>query len=79
MTPLAKPGKPRGPVTSLRPIVPQDTIRKALPILIMKRITPAVEPHFGQTQSGFRRVDERKGPETRVEVPYAQYRYELSI
>ena len=47
MAPLAKPGKPRGPVTSLRPIVLLNTIRKALSIVVLKRKTPAVEPHLG--------------------------------
>ena len=30
-------------------------MRKALSIVVLKRITPAVEPHLGPTQSGFRR------------------------
>ena len=55
MAPLAKPGKPRGPVTSLRPIVLLNTIRKALSIVVLKRITPAVQPYLGPTRSGFRR------------------------
>ena len=55
MAPLAKPGKPRCQVTSLRPIVLLNTIGKALSIVVLKTITPAVEAHFGQTQSGFRR------------------------
>ena len=55
MATLAKPGKPRGPVTSLRPIVLLNTFRKALFIVILKRIPPAVEPHLGPTHSGFRR------------------------
>ena len=55
MAPLAKPGKPRGPDTSIRPIVLLNTIRKALSIVVLKRITPAVEPHLGPTQSGSRR------------------------
>ena len=55
LVPLAKPGKPRGPVTSLRPIILQNTIRKALSLVVLKRITPAVETHLGPAQSGFRR------------------------
>ena len=48
MAPLAKPGKPRGPVTSLRPIVLLNTIREALSTVVLKRKTPAVEPHFAE-------------------------------
>ena len=55
MAPLAKPGKLRCQVTSLRPIVLLNTIGKALSIVVLKTITPAVEANFGQTQSGFRR------------------------
>ena len=55
MAPISKPGKPRGPVTSLRPIVLLNAIRKALFIVIVKRITPAVEPYMDPTQSGFLR------------------------
>ena len=55
LVPLVKPGKPRGPVTSLRPIILLNTIRKALPLVVLKRITPAVETHLGPAQSGFQR------------------------
>ena len=51
MAPLAKPGKLRGPVTSLRPIVLLNIIRKTLSIVVLKRTTSAVEPHLGPTQS----------------------------
>ena len=48
MAPLAKPGKPRGPVTSLRLIVHLNTIRNAVSTVVLKWITPAVEPHLGE-------------------------------
>ena len=51
LVPLAKPGKPRGPVTSLRPIILQNTIRKALSLVLLKRITPSVETHLGPAQA----------------------------
>jgi len=55
LVPLAKPGKPKGPCKSLRPVVLLNTIRKALSLVVLKRIAPDVEKHLGHTQSGFRK------------------------
>jgi len=54
LIPLAKPNKPRGPVTSLRPIVLLNTIRKTMSLVVLKRITNDVARHLGPIQSGFR-------------------------
>ena len=54
LIPLAKPGKPRGPTTSLRPIVLLNTVRKATSLITLKRMTSDVAQHLGSIQSGFR-------------------------
>ena len=51
---LQKPGKPIGPLTSLRPITLLRTIRKVLSLLTLNRIRPKVEEYLGPGQSGFR-------------------------
>ena len=54
LIPLAKPNKPRGPLTSLRPIVLLNTIRKVFSLVILARISTAVSEFLGPTSSGFR-------------------------
>ena len=56
LIPLAKPNKPKGPVTSLRPITLLNSIRKVISIIVLRRITEsgALSRHLGTTQSGFR-------------------------
>ncbi|RLN88747.1 hypothetical protein BBJ28_00020055 [Nothophytophthora sp. Chile5] len=52
---LQKPNKPRGECSSLRPIVLLNTIRKAVSLIVLHRITPAVDKFLSSHQSGFRR------------------------
>ena len=51
---LQKPGKPKGPVNNLRPIVLLSALRKLLSIITLRRIRPRVEQFLAPTQSGFR-------------------------
>ena len=54
LIPLQKPKKPRGSVTSLRPIVLLNTIRKGFSLVVLCRIAKDVARYVGPTQSGFR-------------------------
>ena len=54
LVPLPKPNKAKGAVTSLRPIVLLNSIRKALSLIVLKRISGDVSRHLGYVQSGFR-------------------------
>ena len=54
LIPLQKPGKPRGPGSSLRPIVLLNALRKVLSLVVLARITPRVQAYVSQMQSGFR-------------------------
>jgi hypothetical protein len=51
---LPKPGKPPGPLSSLRPIVPLTTLCKTLSLIVLQRIRPAVERFLPASQSRFR-------------------------
>ena len=51
---LQKPGKPKGPVANLRPIVLLNTIRKVLSLIVLARIRDAVDKYLDPSQSGFR-------------------------
>ena len=50
---IEKPGNPKGPLTSVRPIVLLTTLRKN-PLVVLSRITPKVEEYMSPSQSGFR-------------------------
>lgn len=52
---LPKPGKPRGPLTSLRPIVLLNSVRKIISTITLQRIRPKVDAFTGASQSGFKR------------------------
>eukprot|EP00117_Sycon_ciliatum_P001455 scpid104349/ scgid7113/ len=52
--PLQKPNKKRGPPANLRPIVLLDSVRKAVSLLALRRIQPAVNDYLSATHSGFR-------------------------
>ena len=52
---LPKPGKPPGLMSSLRPIVLLNTLRKTLSLITLNRIRPAVERFLPSSQSGFRK------------------------
>ena len=54
LIPLQKPGKPPGPLTSVRPIVLLSTIRKALSLIVLTRIADRVSHYLDPSQSGFR-------------------------
>ena len=51
---LPKPGKPLGPLTSLRPIVLLNSVRKIVSIITLQRIRPKVDAFTGASQSGFK-------------------------
>ncbi|GFR86817.1 very-long-chain enoyl-CoA reductase [Elysia marginata] len=51
---IPKPGKPKGPPKSLRPITLLNTIRKALSKIVLERMRPHVEQYLSHSQSGFR-------------------------
>ena len=52
--PLPKSNEAKGPVTSLRPIVLLNSIRKALSLIVLKRISGDVSRHLDYVPSGFR-------------------------
>ena len=52
---IQKPGKPKGPLTSVRPIVLLTTLRKTLSVVVLARIAPKVDNYLSPSQSGFRR------------------------
>jgi len=54
LIPLQKPNKKRGPPGNLRPIILLDSIRKAVSLLTLRRIQPAVSEYLSATHSGFR-------------------------
>ena len=56
---LQKPGKPVGPLTSVRPIVLLSALRKTLSLVVLSRIATKVDNFLSPSQSGFRR-----GPST---------------
>ena len=52
---VQKPGKPTGPLTSLRPIVLLSVLRKTLSLIVLSRIAPKVDDYMSSSQSWFRR------------------------
>ena len=52
---LQKPGKPVGPLTSVRPIVLLSALRKTLSLIVLSTITTKVDNFLSLSQSGFRR------------------------
>ena len=52
---IQKPGKPKGPLTSVRRIVLLTTLRKTLSLIVLSRIAPKVDEYLSPSQSGFRR------------------------
>ena len=52
---LQKPGKPVGPLTSVRPIVLLSALRKTLSLVVLSRIATKVDNLLSPSQSGFRR------------------------
>ena len=54
LTPLQKPGKPRGPVSNLRPIILLSMLRKVLAVCLLKRISDRVNDSIPMTQAAYR-------------------------
>ena len=54
LIPLQKPGKKRGPVTNLRPIVLLSTIRKILAICLIRRVGGKIDDTIPHTQTAYR-------------------------
>ena len=52
---LQKPGKPVGPLTSVRPIVLLSALQKTLSLVVLSRIATKVDNFLSPSQSGFRR------------------------
>ena len=52
---VQKPGKPVGPLTSVRPIVLLSALRKTLSLVVLSRIATKVDNFLSPSQSGFRR------------------------
>ena len=52
---IQKPSKPKGPLTSVRPIVVLTASRKTLSLVVLSRIAPKVDEYLSPSQSGFRR------------------------
>ena len=55
MPQLYNQSKPKGPLTSVRPIVLLTTLRKTLSLVVLSRIAPKVDDYLSPSQSGFRR------------------------
>ena len=54
LVPLQKPGKVKGPVKNLRPVVLLPIIRKVLSNIVLERIRPKVEDFLSESQSAYR-------------------------
>jgi hypothetical protein len=54
LTPLQKPGKPRGPLKNIRPVILLPTIRKILSIITLKRMKNHTEAFLSPSQSAYR-------------------------
>ena len=54
LAPLQKPGKTKGPVTNLRPVILLPVIRKILSNVVLARIKPKVDEYFYLSQSAYR-------------------------
>ena len=54
LTPLTKPGKPRGPVKSIRPLTLLNVSRKILSLIVLARIEQAVDNFTGPFQAAYK-------------------------
>ena len=52
---LQKPGKPKGPLSNLRPIILLSILRKILAICLMKRIGPRIDQEIPINQAAYRK------------------------
>ena len=55
LTPLQKPGKPRGPVKSIRPLTLLNGARKVMSLIALNRINSHVDMYTGPWQAAYRR------------------------
>jgi len=55
LTPLQKPGKPKGPPKSIRPLILSNADRKVLSRLTLRRIQPQVDKYTGPWQAAYKR------------------------
>ena len=55
LTPLQKPGKPKGPVTNLRPIILLTALRKILAACLMKIIKYKLDVETPRSQAAYRK------------------------
>ena len=55
LVPLQKPGKPRGPLSNLRPVVLLNGIQKLLLLVLVQRFSPYVNSYIPASQAGFRK------------------------
>ena len=53
LAPLQKPGKTKGPVTNLRPVILLPVIRKILSNVVLARIKPKVDEYLYLSQSAY--------------------------
>ena len=51
---LQKPGKPKGPVQNLRPIILLPILRKMISVILLQRTKPKVENFLSSSQSAYR-------------------------
>ena len=59
ITPLQKTGKPKGPVTNLRPIILLTTLRKILAACLMKRIKHKLDVETPHSQAAYRKIGQQ--------------------
>ena len=54
LCPSYKPGKPKGPVKNLRPVILSNLPRKTISIILMKRLKTKYKDYLCQSQSAYR-------------------------
>ena len=54
ITPLQKPGKPKGPLKSLRPLTLSNGVRKLLSLITLHRIEDKIDLYTGPWQAGYK-------------------------
>ena len=55
ITPLQKPGKAKGPLTSIRPLTLSNSFRKILSLITLRRIQQQVDNYTGPWQAAYKR------------------------
>ena len=54
LTPLQKPGKDKGPMKSLRPLMLLNASRKVLSLIALKRVGPKIDKYTGPWQAAYK-------------------------